>query len=105
MFITLYFFSIVPWVWVISMVNKQSDFFKKHILNDPVWYNSCIKVANKSLFINSWHKSSIRLVGVFFSDNGSFLPYAELLYKIDLHNEHIMLVTMSRKIFFTIKKI
>lgn len=53
------------WVQVKSVLIKQSDNIKKHILNDS-WCNSCVKVESNSLFINVWHKSGIGLVGVLF---------------------------------------
>ena len=39
---------------------------KENSLNIPVWYNSNIRVANKTVFIKSWYEKGIKVLQDFF---------------------------------------
>ena len=46
-------------------INNHPD-IKENFLNIPVWYNSNIKVANKTVFIKSWYEKGIKVLQDFF---------------------------------------
>lgn len=46
-----------------------------NILNLPVWNNSNIKVANKTIFYKSWYKSGVKVVQDFLDEDCNRLVF------------------------------
>lgn len=64
---------------VVNVFNKHPGYIKQNIINVPIWQN-CVTIVNKSLFIDVWYQSGIKLVGDFLSKNGAFLTYDNFIY-------------------------
>lgn len=56
------------WSCYIKTINNHPT-IKNNIVNVPVWYNSNIKVANKTIFYKSWYKSGVKVVQDFLDED------------------------------------
>lgn len=62
------------WSCYIKTINNHPT-IKDNILNVPVWYNSNIKVANKTIFYKSWYKSGVKVVQDFLDEDCNVLAF------------------------------
>lgn len=46
-----------------------------NILNVVVWYNSNVKVANKTMFYKSWYKNGVKVVQAFLDEDCNILVF------------------------------
>ena len=72
------------WLSVTSDCFDKAKLTHSEILSTPVWFNSCITVNGKSIFIKDWYDVGVKIVDDFLDNNGLFYTrekFAEI-YKI-----------------------
>ena len=62
------------WLKYIKTINRHPN-IKYNFLNIPVWYNSNIRVANKTVFIKCWYEKGIKVLQNFFDEDCNFLVF------------------------------
>ena len=77
------------WLNYIKTINNHPD-IKDNFLNIPVWYNSNIKVANKTVFIKSWYEKGIKVLQDFFDEDCNLLVFEAFKCTYNLRNICIM---------------
>ena len=67
-----------------KVYDKQEN-FRNNFYSIPVWYNSNIKIGNKSVFFKSWYEKGVKVVQDSLDEDGNFLcnNVFQQLYNLD----------------------
>jgi hypothetical protein len=81
------FWKEVVEAWCIYNFHEPTDI--TGIRTQNVWFNSFIKVDNKTLFHRDWYNSGVETITDLLDGNGKFLPYVQFVNKYNLRINYL----------------
>ena len=66
------------------MKSYNNNILKENFSSIPVWYNTNIRVGMKTLFIKTWYKKGVKLIGDFLDDRGNLISHDLFQQKFDI---------------------
>ena len=69
--------------------NFQEPDNTEGIESQHIWFNSFIKIENKTLFYKAWYNKGIKNVEDILNENGSFLSYEQFVTKYEINTNFL----------------
>ena len=69
-------------------VIRNSKVAKENILQNPIWFNSCLKINNLPVFYKQWYYKGVKVIGLF--KNGILMSFKNLKARFDIQNMCIL---------------
>ena len=81
-----------------------SKIYKTHIMENPIWFNSEIKVERKHIFNRVWYNKGIHTINDLIKEDKEFCSLEELREKYNIHTNFLTYQSIKRAVYHFILK-